>query len=170
MIAGGLRWKLFSDYVLNLAVEEQVPLDKGQYTQTSAMFRASASFLNSGRYSDDWHANSTGWVAQNLYLDAAHYLATSVTSLVADCRLSYHQKIEEGQTIEPYAHLQWTSLNEANGIDERLRIGARWNIWQGQSKYNAYPSKILIGLEYQYAFKTSLTDKSAVFLSLRGCW
>ena len=170
MIAGGLRWKPLSDYVLNLAAEEQTPLDRGQNTQTSLMLRASASLLNSGKYSDDWHPNGSGWTAQNLYLDVAHYLSTSVTSMVADYRLSYHHKIEEGQTIEPYAHVQWSSLNQANGVDERLGVGARWNIWQGQSKYNAYPSKILIGLEYQYAFKTYLTDKSAVFISLGGRW
>lgn len=170
MIAGGLRWKPLSDYVINLAVEEQTPLDRGQYTQTTMMLRASASFLNSGAYSDDWHPNGPGWVAQNLYLDAAHYLATSVTSLVSDYRVSYHHKIEEGQTIEPYMHLQWTNLNQANGVDERIGVGARWNIWQGQTKYNAYPSKILVGLEYQYAFKTYLNDKSAVLLSLGGRW
>ena len=170
MIAGGLRWKPLSDQVLNLAVEEQTPLDRGQYTQTSLMVRASASFLNSGKYSDDWHPNGPGWVAQSIYLDAAHYLSSSLTSLVGDYRVSYHHKIEEGQTIEPYTHLQWSSLNQANGVDERLGIGVRWNLWQGQSKYNAYPSKILVGLEYQYAFKTYLTDKSAVFLSLGGRW
>lgn len=170
MIAGGLRWKPFSDYVLNLAAEEQTPLDRGQYTQTSMMLRASASLFNSGVYSDDWHPNGTGWVAQNLYLDAAHYLSSSVTSLVSDYRISYHQKIEEGQTIEPYTHLQWSSLNQSNGIDERLGVGARWNIWQGQSKYNAYPSKIMVGLEYQYAFKTYLNDKSAIFVTLGGRW
>ena len=170
MIAAGLRWKPFSDYVLNLAVEEQTPLDRGQYTQTSMMLRASASFLNSGKYSDDWHPNGPGWLAQNLYLDAAHYLSNSVTSLVSDYRVSYHHKIAEGQTLEPYVHVQWASLNQANGVDERVGIGARWNIWQGQSKYNAYPSKILIGLEYQYAFKTYLNDKSAVLLSLGGRW
>ena len=170
MIAGGLRWKPLSDYVINLAVEEQTPLDRGQYTQTSMMLRASASFLNSGKYSDDWHPNGTGWMAQNLYLDAAYYLSTSVSSLVSDYRVSYHHKIEEGQTIEPYAHVQWTSLNQANGVDERIGVGARWNIWQGQTKYNAYPSKILVGLEYQYAFKTYLNDKSAVLLSLGGRW
>jgi len=170
MIAGGLRWKPLSDYVLNLAVEEQTPLDRGQFTQTSLMLRASASLLNSGIYSDDWHPNGKGWIAQNLYLDAAHYVSSSVTSLVIDYRMSYHQKIEEGQTIEPYAHIQWTSLNQANGIDERLGIGARWNIWQGQSKYNAYPSKIMVGLEYQYAFKTYLNDKSAIFVTLGGRW
>lgn len=170
MIAGGLRWKPLSDYVLNLAVEEQTPLDRGQFTQTSLMLRASASLLNSGIYSDDWHPNGKGWIAQNLYLDAAHYVSSSVTSLVMDYRMSYHQKIEEGQTIEPYAHIQWTSLNQANGIDERLGIGARWNIWQGQSKYNAYPSKIMVGLEYQYAFKTYLNDKSAIFVTLGGRW
>jgi len=170
MIAGGLRWKPLSDYVINLAVEEQTPLDRGQYTQTTMMLRASASFLNSGAYSDDWHPNGPGWVAQNLYLDAAHYLSTSQTSLVSDYRVSYHHKIEDGQTIEPYVHLQWTNLNQANGVDERVGVGARWNIWQGQTKYNAYPSKILVGLEYQYAFKTYLNDKSAVLLSLGGRW
>lgn len=166
MIAGGLRWKPLADYVLNLAVEEQTPLTSNQSNKTTTMLRASASFLNAGKYSDDWHTDGTGWAAQNLYLDAARYLATSVTSLVADYRASYHQKIMEGQTLEPYSHLQWTSLNQANGIDERIGLGVRWNLWLNENRYNAYSSKVMIGLEYQRAFKTYLNDKSSIFLTL----
>lgn len=170
MIAGGLRWKPLSDYVLNLAVEEQTPLTSNQSNRTTTMLRASASFLNAGKYSDDWHPDGTGWVAQNLYLDAARYVATSVTSLVADYRASYHQKIMEGQTIEPYSHLQWTSLNQANGIDERIGLGVRWNLWFNENRYNAYSNKMMVGLEYQHAFKTYLNDKSSIFLTLGWHW
>lgn len=38
------------------------------------MLRASASFFNGGKYSDEWHPNGSGWFAQNLYLDAAQYV------------------------------------------------------------------------------------------------
>ncbi len=70
------------------------------------MLRASASFFNGGKYSDEWHPNGSGWFAQNLYLDAAQYIRQDIQAWTADYRVSWHQKVANGQTIEPYAHVQ----------------------------------------------------------------
>ncbi len=170
MIAGGLRWKPFSNQAINLAAEEQTPLDKTSYSQTTAMLRASASFFNTGKYSDDWHPNGTGWNAQNLYLDAAHYMTSGLGSLTADYRVSHHHKIANGQTIEPYTHLQWNELNNQVKKDVRIGLGVRWNWWSGQTQYNAYPHKTSLGIEFQHAFTTYLNERQAVFLTFGGRW
>ncbi len=51
---------------LFLAVEQQLPLN-GQNGASDTMLRASASFFNGGKYSDEWHPNGSGWFAQNLH-------------------------------------------------------------------------------------------------------
>jgi adsorption protein A len=170
MAAAGFRWKPIGSQNINLAVEEQTPLDHVAGNQTQAMLRASASFLNSGAYSDDWHPTGPGWVAQNLYLDAAHYMTSGLTSLTSDYRISYHDKIVIGQTIEPYTHLQLNTLNNQVNHDLRVGLGVRWNYWSGNTQYNAYPSKVYIGLEAQHAFTTYLNEKNVIFLSLGGRW
>jgi len=170
MAAAGFRWKPIGSQNINLAVEEQTPLDHVAGNQTQAMLRASASFLNSGTYSDDWHPTGPGWLAQNLYLDAAHYMTSGLTSLTSDYRISYHDKIEIGQTIEPYTHLQFNTLNNQVNHDLRVGLGVRWNYWSGNTQYNAYPSKVYIGLEAQHAFTTYLNEKNVIFLSLGGRW
>lgn len=170
MIAAGFRWKPFTNQAINLAVEEQTPLDKTSYSQTSAMLRASASFFNTGKYSDEWHPNGAGWNAQNLYLDAAHYMTSGLSSLTADYRISRHHKIAQGQTIEPYTHLQLNELNNQVNKDLRIGLGVRWNWWSGQSRYDAYPHKSSLGIEFQHAFTTYLNERQAVFLTFGGKW
>ncbi len=106
MSGTGLRWKPLRDQIFFLAVEQQLPLN-GQNGASDTMLRASASFFNGGKYSDEWHPNGSGWFAQNLYLDAAQYIRPrDIQAWTADYRVSWHQKVANGQTIEPYAHVQ----------------------------------------------------------------
>ncbi|HBB5032572.1 TPA: phage receptor, partial [Escherichia coli] len=105
MSGTGLRWKPLRDQIFFLAVEQQLPLN-GQNGASDTMLRASASFFNGGKYSDEWHPNGSGWFAQNLYLDAAQYIRQDIQAWTADYRVSWHQKVANGQTIEPYAHVQ----------------------------------------------------------------
>ena len=170
VLAAGLRWKPFSDQVINLSVEEQIPLDQGQSPPANTLLRISASFFNSGKYSDEWHPAAQGWMAQNLYLDAAYYISNQLSSLTADYRMSYHNKLGENQTLEPYSHLQWNSLNQQTQPDVRMGMGVRWNIWGNESHYSAFASKISIGLEFQYAISTYLSDKTTALLTLGGRW
>ena len=170
VLAAGLRWKPFSNQVINLSVEEQIPLDQGQSPPANTLLRISASFFNSGKYSDEWHPAAQGWMAQNLYLDAAYYIANQLSSLTADYRMSYHNKLGENQTLEPYSHIQWNSLNQQTQPDVRMGMGVRWNIWGNESHYSAFASKISIGLEFQYAISTYLSDKTTALLTLGGRW
>ena len=105
MSGTGLRWKPLRDQIFFLAVEQQLP-QNGQNGASANMLRASSSFFNGGKYSDEWRPHGSGWFAQNLYLDAAQYVRQDIQAWTADYRVSWHQKVANGQTIEPYAHVQ----------------------------------------------------------------
>lgn len=131
--------------------------------------------LNNGRFSDEWHPNGKGWLAHNLYLDAAQLIRDDEQLWTADYRVSWHQKIKEGQTIEPYAHLQ-VNGNRANFSttgNQLVGIGARWNIWLGGSLYDAWPHKISLGLEYQRNLKAINSERGkrdSTFFILGFSW
>lgn len=149
----GIRWKPLYDRVLFLAVEEQLPLG-GHQGGTDTLLRASASLLNDGQHSDDWHPNGNGWFAQNLYLDAAHYVRREDQAWTADYRTSWHQKVAHGQTLEPYAHVQINGYRDGHSeINQLAGFGLRWNVWSGQSRYIASPHKVSVGVEYQHSIK-----------------
>ncbi|MFM5571644.1 tetratricopeptide repeat protein [Aeromonas veronii] len=172
----GLRWKPFGSQTLFFAAEELLPLNSSQGGEHDTLIRASASFLNGGKYSDEWHVGDSGWWAQNLYLDVARYLRSQQTSLVADYRVSYHHKIRWGDTVEPYAHVQgrqyWNDKSPdrgyysgKNGIVEYVSgsddytllmggVGLRWNHWFGETQYDAWPHKLSLGIEYQHRLKS----------------
>lgn len=170
MLGVGLRWKPFSDYVFYLAAEKQIPLDQGTSAPANTMIRASASFFNSGKYSDDWHPTGPGWFSQNLYLDSAYYLSTQAYALTADYRFGYHHKLQQGQTIEPYTRLLATKISGEDSPDVRVGAGVRWNIWANQSRYSAYASKYYVGLEIQGAIKTYQNDRFAALLTMGVRW
>jgi len=160
MLGTGIRWKPLHDYTLFLAVEEQFALDH-HHGETDAMLRASSSFFNEGQYSDEWHPNGGGWFAQNLYLDAAQYVRQDIQAGVADYRTSWHQKVGQHQTIEPYAHIQVNGYRDGDTQVTQLGgLGVRWNIWTGQTQYDAWPHKISLGLEYQHIFSATHQDEA----------
>lgn len=173
MLGTGLRWKPLHDQTFFLAVEEQFPLDK-HHGKTDTMLRASASFFNNGKYSDEWHPNGRGWFAQNLYLDAAQYVRQDIQAWTADYRASWHQKVASNQTIEPYAHLQINGYRDGHTEGTQLGgVGVRWNIWTGQSQYDAWPHKVSLGLEYQRTFKTinqEAGERNNAFLTVGVHW
>lgn len=172
----GLRWKPFRNQTIFFAAEELLPLNNSQGGEHDPLIRASASFLNGGKYSDEWHVGDSGWWAQNLYLDAARYLRSQQTSLVADYRFSYHHKIRWGDTVEPYAHVQgrqyWNdkspdrgyysgksgTVEYVSGSDDYTLlmggVGLRWNHWFGETYYDAWPHKLSLGIEYQRRLKS----------------
>jgi adsorption protein A len=170
MLGIGLRWKPFSDYVIYFAAEKQIPLDQGTSASANTMLRVSASFLNTGRYSDDWHPTGSGWFSQNLYLDSAYYLSTQAYALTADYRFGYHHKLQQGQTIEPYTRLVATKISSETSPDVRVGLGVRWNIWANQSRYSAYASKYYVGLEVQGAIKTYQNNRFAALLTMGVRW
>lgn len=173
MLGAGVRWKPLRDYVFFLALEQQTPLDSNR-GQSDTMLRASASLFNDGKYSDEWHPNGRGWFAQNLYLDAAHYIRQDYQAWTADYRVSWHQKIAQGQTIEPYAHAQISGYRDGyTRGGEYAGVGVRWNIWSGQTRYDAWPHKVSVGLEYQRTLNTinqNAGERNNAFLTLGVHW
>jgi bacteriophage N4 adsorption protein A len=165
----GVRWKPLRGRVLYLAAEGQSGLENRDYRDV--LVRASASLFNGGSHGDDWHPSGTGWFAQNLYLDAAHYVDAVRTGLTADYRASYHGKVTGSQTMEPYAHVQLNGLRAgAFARDVRGGLGIRWNLWYGASRYDAPAHKLSLGVEYQEAFDTYLADTRSVFFTLGSRW
>lgn len=175
MLEAGVRWKPLRNRIFFVALAQQAPLDH-QHGEYESLIRASASFLNGGKFSDEWHPNGTGWAAQNLYIDGAEYMRHDTRAWTADYRFSYHNKVAANQTLEPYAHVQ---ANGSSGQDHVTRgshmggIGIKWNIWTGENRYNAWPHKITMGAEYQYTFKNinQSTDKrNGVFVTFGVHW
>jgi adsorption protein A len=169
MLGVGLSWKPWRSQVIYLAAENQNGLD--DHSRRDVLLRASASFLNGGRYGDDWHPSRSGWFSRNLYLDAAQYLETKHSAFTVDYRTSYHRRVSTAQTLEPYGHLQ---LNGAESSrferDVRAGVGLRWNIWHGATPYDAAPHKISLGVEFQQAFQTYLIDRNGLFLTFGSRW
>ena len=166
----GLRWKPFSEHVFYLSIEKQFPLDQGSSAPENTMVRASASFLNDGKFSDDWHPVGPGWVSQNLYLDAAYYLQTQSYSLTADYRIGYHKKIQQGQTLQPYVRMVVNKVDSTPEADVRAGFGIRWNLWSHESRYSAYSGKSYIGVEVQYALQSSQSNRLSAVLTLGTKW
>ena len=169
VVGVGLSWKPWRNQVVYFAAEHQNGLADRERRDT--LLRASASFFNTGRAGDDWHASGDGWFSRNLYLDVAQYLQSRSSSVTADYRTSYHRKVSTGQTVEPYGHLQ---VNGIKGVDFQrdLRVGAglRWNVWYGGTRYDAVPHKFSLGVEFQQALKTYLPDPNGLFVSISTRW
>ena len=175
VLGAGLRWKPLRDQTFFLALEQQAPLDHdhGEY---NTLVRVSASFFNNGQFSDEWHPNGNSWLAQNLYLDAAEYMRHDTRAWTADYRISRHNKIAANQTIEPYMHVQ---TNAYRGIDNVTRgsqlggLGARWNIWSGDTYYDAWLHKVSLGAEYQRTFKNinqKTEQRNGAFITVGVHW
>jgi adsorption protein A len=138
------------------------------------MLRASGSWSFGPRLSDDWHASGWGWFTQNFYVDLAHYLRAKQSVVTLDYRFGLQDKLVQGQTVEPYVHLQYTGIDRAQGLaytrDGRVGLGVQWNIWFGQTHYDAYPHRFSVAVEGQHAFTSYLRERNAVFLIMRAQW
>ena len=174
MLGVGLHWKPLVSQNIVLSVEQQTPADHSRDTRNDTMLRASGSWSFGSRLNDDWHASGWGWLSQNFYLDFAHYLRAKESVFTADYRLGLHNKLRNGQTIEPYVHLQYTGIERTDGLaylhDSRAGLGVQWNLWYGATRYDAYPHRFSVAVEGQHAFTSYLRERNAVFLILRAQW
>lgn len=174
MLGVGVHWKPWISQDIVLSVEQQTPADNSRFTRNDTMLRASGSWSFGSRFSDDWHVSGPGWFSQNFYVDFAHYLRAKQSVLTIDYRFGLHHKLLAGQTVEPYVHLQYTGIDRADGLtyehDARAGIGVQWNLWFGQTRYDAYSHRFSLALEGQHAFTTYLRERNAVFLIARSQW
>lgn len=173
-VAGiGLRARPFLSQVAYVALEYQEPLDHAGSAQRDLMLRISASFLDQGRYSGEWRPEGRGWVTRQLYVDAARFLDAERDSLYADFAVGYQHKLATaGQSVEPYAHLQYSN-QIANGIDSedvRAGLGLRWHLRYGMTRHDAWPHKATLGLEIQHAFRSYLQESDTLVFSVGIRW
>lgn len=172
MLALGLRLRPLATQDVVLAVEQQLPLDHGPDTEADVMLRASATLFGGGRYSNEWQPRPAGWLTQGLYLDAAWFVEAERSVLTADYRLGWHEKLGHGRTLEPYGHLQYSVSDDgaARSEDSRVGVGLRWHLWWGETLYDAWPHKAVLGLEYQHALSTALDERDSLVLILGVRW
>lgn len=174
MLGVGLHWKPLLAQNVVLSIEQQTPVGNSRNTRSDTMLRASGSWSFSPRLSDDWHATGSGWFTQNFYVDVARYLRARQTVFTADYLLGWQRKLVDGQTIEPYVHVQYTGIDRAHGAgyarDARAGVGLQWNLWYGETRYDAYPHRFSLALEGQHAFTSYLRESNAVFLIVRTQW
>lgn len=174
MLGVGLHWKPLLSQNVVLSIEQQTPVGNSRDTRNDTMLRASGSWSFSPRLSDDWHATGPSWFTQNFYVDIARYLRARQTVFTADYQLGWQRKLIDGQTIEPYAHVQYTGIDRTHGAgyarDARIGIGLQWNLWYGETRYDAYPHRFSIAVEGQHAFTSYLHENNALFLIVRTQW
>ncbi|MBQ4854773.1 tetratricopeptide repeat protein [Rhodanobacter sp. B2A1Ga4] len=174
MLGVGLHWKPLVTQNVVLSIEQQTPAGNSRDTHNDTMLRASGSWSFSPRLSDDWHVTGSGWLTQNFYVDIARYLRARQTVFTADYQLGWHRKLVDGQTVEPYVHVQYTGIDRAHGAgyarDTRAGVGVQWNLWYGETRYDAYPHRFSIAVEGQHAFTSYLRENNAVFLIARTQW
>lgn len=174
MLGVGVHWKPLLSQNIILSIEQQTPIGDSRDTHNDTMLRASGSWSFSPRLSDDWHPVGPSWLTQNFYLDLAYYLRAEQAVFTADYTLGWEYKLVGGQTIEPYGHLQYTGIDRPNGLsfqsDARAGIGLQWNLWFGETHYDAYPHRFSVALEGQHAFVSYLHEDNAAFLIFRTQW
>lgn len=173
MLGVGLHWKPLTTQNIVLSVEQQTPVSGSRFTRNDTMLRAAGSWSFSPNLNDDWHAGGRGWWSQNFYVDVARYLRAKQTVFTTDYQLGWHHKLMEGQSIEPYARVQFTGIDRNHGSfqrDGRIGLGVQWNVWFGETRYDAYPHRVSVAVEGQHAFTSYLRDKNALFLIVRTAW
>jgi adsorption protein A len=162
-MGAGVRWKPLGNRVLFVMAEAQMTPGTGD---RDVLVRGSTSLFNGGTWSDDWHPSGRGWLARNLYLDAAYYAISQRFAVTGDYRMSYHRRLNGSQTVEPFARLQVNGFRSAAfERDIRVGIGARWNLWASERRYDAFRLKLSAGIEYQRAIATYLPVRNGVFVS-----
>lgn len=174
MLGIGLHWKPLISQNIVLSVEQQTPASNNRVTHNDTLLRASGSWSFGPRLSDDWHASGWGWFTQSFYVDLAHYVRSKQSVMTLDYRFGLHDKVANGQTIEPYVHVQYTGIDRSQGLsytrDARAGIGVQWNLWYGETRYDAYPHRVSVAVEGQHAFTSYLRERNAVFLIVRAQW
>ena len=173
MLGVGVHWKPLTTQNIVLSAEQQTPVSGSRFTRNDTLLRAAGSWSFGPHLNDDWHASGGGWWSQNFYVDVARYLRAKQTVLTADYQLGWHRKLAEGQSIEPYARVQFTGIDRNRGSfqrDGRVGLGVQWNLWFGETRYDAYPHRFSVAVEGQHAFTSYLREKNAVFLIVRTAW
>jgi adsorption protein A len=135
---------------------------KDGHTTTDYLLRATASFLDQGKYRNDWRVDENDWDERFLYLDAAWWTKTGDHQWLSRFQQGHAWKLpfSGAQTIMPYGFLEFASQDPSNDWRQDLRtgVGLRWQWWYDEDRYNAYRSKLTVRTEYQQSLGGNLYE------------
>ncbi|MGP6429835.1 NfrA family protein [Pseudomonas paraglycinae] len=135
---------------------------KDGHTTTDYLLRATASFLDQGKYRNDWRVDENDWDERFLYLDAAWWTKAGDHQWLSRFQQGHAWKLPSSgaQTIMPYGFLEFASQDPSNDWRQDLRtgVGLRWQWWYDEDRYNAYRSKLTVRTEYQQSLGGNLYE------------
>lgn len=135
---------------------------KDGHTTTDYLLRATASFLDQGKYRNDWRVDENDWDERFLYLDAAWWTKAGDHQWLSRFQQGHAWKLpfSGAQTIMPYGFLEFASQDPSNDWRQDLRtgVGLRWQWWYDEDRYNAYRSKLTVRTEYQQSLGGNLYE------------
>ncbi|CAM3851389.1 bacteriophage N4 receptor, outer membrane subunit [compost metagenome] len=186
----GLRYKPFGTRNINLYSElyHQRQIDDAQYggltlgqlispskvgdnygdlrghaeTSNDLLLRATASFLDQGKWRNDWRADEDEWDERFLYHDAAWWTRAGDHQWLSRYQRGHTWKLpsDTAQTLMPYGFLEFSSQDPSNDWRQDLRtgLGLRWQWWFDDDRYNAYRGSLKVRAEYQQSLGGNLYE------------
>jgi adsorption protein A len=135
---------------------------KDGHTTTDYLLRATASFLDQGRFRNDWRVDESDWEERFLYLDAAWWTKAGDHQWMSRFQQGHTWKLpfNGAQTLMPYGFLEFASQDPSNDWRQDLRtgIGLRWQWWFDDDVYNAYRAHLSVRTEYQQSLGGNLYE------------
>ncbi|WP_448108096.1 NfrA family protein [Pseudomonas azerbaijanoccidentalis] len=135
---------------------------KDGHTTTDYLLRATASFLDQGRFRNDWRVDESDWEERFLYLDAAWWTKAGDHQWLSRFQQGHAWKLpfNGAQTLMPYGFLEFASQDPSNDWRQDLRtgIGLRWQWWFDDDIYNAYRAHLSVRTEYQQSLGGNLYE------------
>lgn len=135
---------------------------KDGHTSTDYLLRTTASFLDQGRFRNDWRVDESDWEERFLYLDAAWWTKAGDHQWLSRFQQGHTWKLpfNSAQTIMPYGFLEFASQDPGNDWRQDLRtgLGLRWQWWFNDDTYNAYRAHLTVRTEYQQSLGGNLYE------------
>ncbi|MBV6826685.1 phage receptor [Pseudomonas sp. PD9R] len=132
------------------------------HTTTDYLLRATASFLDQGRFRNDWRVDESDWEERFLYLDAAWWTKAGDHQWLSRFQQGHTWKLpfNGAQTLMPYGFLEFATQDPSNDWRQDLRtgIGLRWQWWFDDDIYNAYRAHLTVRTEYQQSLGGNLYE------------
>ncbi|TVT86120.1 phage receptor [Pseudomonas sp. H3(2019)] len=135
---------------------------KDGHTSTDYLLRTTASFLDQGRFRNDWRIDESDWEERFLYLDAAWWTKAGDHQWLSRFQQGHAWKLpfNSAQTLMPYGFLEFASQDPNNDWRQDLRtgLGLRWQWWFDDDTYNAYRAHLTVRTEYQQSLGGNLYE------------
>ncbi|QPG61699.1 phage receptor [Pseudomonas sp. BIGb0427] len=126
------------------------------------LLRATASYLDQGKWRNDWRVDEDEWDERFLYLDGAWWTRAGDHQWLSRYQRGHTWKLPSAspQTLMPYGFLEFSSQDPSNDWRQDLRtgLGLRWQWWFDDDRYNAYRGSLKVRAEYQQSLGGNLYE------------